>query len=126
MTLVIPELSGKLHGISLRVPTPTVSICDMVADLNMEVTDKEVNEAFEQAASGPLKGILEYCTKPLVSIDFKGNPASSIVDAANTLVIDGSMVKVLSWYDNEWGYSNRVIDLISFIVGKGLQHSTKR
>jgi glyceraldehyde 3-phosphate dehydrogenase len=120
VTLVIPELSGKLHGIALRVPTPTVSICDFVADLNKEVTDKEVNEAFMKAASGPLKGILEYCEEPLVSIDFKGNPASSIVDAENTLVIDGSMVKVLSWYDNEWGYSNRVIDLVSFMVRKGI------
>jgi len=120
VTLVIPELAGKLHGIALRVPTPTVSICDFVADLNKEVTDKEVNEAFKKAASGPLKGILEYCEEPLVSIDFKGNPASSIIDAENTLVIDGSMVKVLSWYDNEWGYSNRVIDLVSFMVRKGI------
>ncbi len=120
VTLVIPELTGKLHGIALRVPTPTVSICDFTADLNKEVTDREVNEAFKKAASGPLKGILEYCDEPLVSIDFKGNPASSIVDAENTMVIDGSMVKVLSWYDNEWGYSNRVIDLISLMVSKGL------
>jgi len=120
VTLVIPELAEKLHGIALRVPTPTVSICDFVADLNKEVTDKEVNEAFQNAASGPLKGILEYCEEPLVSIDYKGNPASSIIDAENTLVIDGSMVKVLSWYDNEWGYSNRVIDLVSFMVRKGI------
>ncbi len=120
VTLVMPELSGKLHGIALRVPTPTVSICDLVADLNKEVTEKEVNEAFEKAASGPLKGILEYCEEPLVSVDFKGNPASSIVDAENTMVIDGSMVKVLAWYDNEWGYSNRVIDLISLMVREGL------
>jgi len=91
-----------------------------VANLNKEVTDKEINEAFKKAASGPLQGILEYCEEPLVSIDFKGNPASSIVDAENTMVIDGSMVKVLSWYDNEWGYSNRVIDLISLMVSKGL------
>ena len=91
-----------------------------MADLNKEVTEKEVNGAFEKAASGPLKGILEYCDEPLVSIDFKGNPASSIVDAENTMVIDGSMVKVLAWYDNEWGYSNRVIDLISLMVRKGL------
>jgi glyceraldehyde 3-phosphate dehydrogenase len=119
VTQVIPELSGKLHGIALRVPTPTVSICDFTADLNKEVTEKEVNEAFKKAALGPLKGILEYCEEPLVSIDFKGNPASSIVDAENTMVIDGSMVKVLSWYDNEWGYSNRVIDLITLMVSKG-------
>ncbi|MFC1918911.1 type I glyceraldehyde-3-phosphate dehydrogenase [Chloroflexota bacterium] len=120
VTLVIPELSGKLHGIAVRVPTSSVSICDFVADLSKEVTAEEVNQAFSTAASGPLKGILQYCEEPLVSIDFKGNPASSIVDAENTLVIDGSMVKVLSWYDNEWGYSNRVIDLISFMVSKGL------
>ncbi len=120
VTLVIPELSGKLHGIALRVPTPTVSICDFVADLNKEVTAEEVNQAFKTAASGPLKGIMEYCDEPLVSIDFKGNPASSIVDAENTMVIDGSMVKVLSWYDNEWGYSNRLVDLISLMVSKGL------
>jgi glyceraldehyde 3-phosphate dehydrogenase len=120
VTLVIPELAGKLHGIALRIPTPTVSICDFVADLNKEVTEKEVNEAFQKAASGPLKGILEYCEEPLVSVDFKGNPASSIVDAENTLVIDGSMVKVLSWYDNEWGYSNRVIDLVLLMIRKGI------
>jgi len=120
VTLVIPELSGKLHGIALRIPTPTVSICDFVADLSKKVTVDEVNQAFKTAASGPFNGILEYCDEPLVSIDFKGNPASSIVDAENTIVIDGSMVKVLSWYDNEWGYSNRVIDLISLMVSKGL------
>jgi glyceraldehyde 3-phosphate dehydrogenase len=120
VTLVIPELAGKLHGIALRVPTPTVSVCDFVADLGEKVTVEEVNQAFKAAASGPLKGILEYCNEPLVSIDFKGNPASSIVDAENTIVIDGSMVKVLSWYDNEWGYSNRVVDLIYMMVSKGL------
>ncbi len=120
VTLVIPELSGKLHGIALRIPTPTVSICDFVADLSKKVTVDEVNQAFKTAASGSFNGILEYCDEPLVSIDFKGNPASSIVDAENTIVIDGSMVKVLSWYDNEWGYSNRVIDLISLMVSKGL------
>ncbi len=120
VTLVIPELAGKLDGIALRVPTPTVSICDFVADLSKKVTVEEINKTFKTAASGPLKGILEYCDEPLVSIDFKGNPASSIVDAENTMVIDGSMVKVLSWYDNEWGYSNRVIDLISLMVSKGL------
>jgi len=120
VSLVIPQLAGKLHGIALRVPTTTVSICDFVADLNREATAEEINQAFKTAAEGRLKGILEYCEEPLVSIDFKGNPASSIVDAANTLVIGGSMVKVLAWYDNEWGYSNRLIDLIAFIVSKGL------
>jgi len=120
VTLVMPELAGKLDGIALRVPTPTVSVCDFVANLDKKVTDKEVNETFKKAASGPLKGILEYCEEPLVSIDFRGNPASSIVDAENTMVIDGNMVKVLAWYDNEWGYSNRVIDLVSLIVRKGI------
>jgi len=120
VALVIPELKGRLHGIALRVPTPTVSICDFVADLEKEVTAEEVNQAFNSAAQGALKGILEYCQEPLVSIDFRGNPASSIVDAENTMVIGGNMVKVLSWYDNEWGYSNRIVDLISYITGKGL------
>lgn len=120
VALVIPELAGKLHGIALRVPTPTVSICDFVADLEKGVTAEEVNRAFERAGSGPLRGILEYCDEPLVSVDFKGNPASAILDAENTIVIGGSMVKVLAWYDNEWGYSNRIVDLISFIVSKGL------
>ncbi|MDP2743603.1 MAG: type I glyceraldehyde-3-phosphate dehydrogenase [Dehalococcoidia bacterium] len=100
---VIPDLKGKLNGIALRVPTITVSICDLVADLKKEVTAEEVNKAFKAAAGGALKGILEYCEEPLVSTDFKGNPASSIVDAENTMVIGGSMVKVLAWYDNEWG-----------------------
>jgi glyceraldehyde 3-phosphate dehydrogenase len=120
VTLVIPELAGRLHGIALRVPTPTVSICDFVADLEKDVTAEEVNQAFKSAAEGSLKGILEYCDEPLVSIDFKGNPASAILDAENTLVIGGSMVKVLAWYDNEWGYSERVVDLISYITSKGL------
>ena len=119
VTLVIPELSGKLHGMALRVPTPAVSICDFVADLEKEVTAEEVNRAFKTAASGSLKGILEYCDEPLVSIDFKGNPASSIIDALSTMVT-GNMVKVLSWYDNEWGYSCRIGDLASYIAGKGL------
>lgn len=120
VTLVIPELAGKLHGLALRVPTPTVSICDFVADLKKKVSAEEINQAFKTAASSSLKGILEYCDEPLVSVDFKGNSASSIVDAENTMVIDDTMVKVLSWYDNEWGYSHRVVDLISFLVNKGL------
>lgn len=118
--LVLPELSGKLHGIALRVPTPTVSICDFVADLGKDVTVEEANRAFKAAAAGELKGILEYCDEPLVSIDFKGNPASSILDAANTLVLGGNMVKVLAWYDNEWGYSNRLIELVNYIASKGI------
>jgi len=117
---VIPELKGKLHGLSLRVPTVTVSIVDFVADLDKEVTVEQVNQAFRAAAEGPLNGILEYCEEELVSIDFKGNPASSIFDAPNTMVIGGNMVKVLAWYDNEWGYSCRLADLAAYVVSKGL------
>ena len=120
VTLVIPELQGKIHGVAFRVPVPTVSLCDLVADLEREVSVEEVNQAFRAAAEGALKGILEYCEEPLVSIDFKSNPASSIVDAMSTMVIAGNMVKVLSWYDNEWGYSNRLADLITYIVDRGL------
>jgi glyceraldehyde 3-phosphate dehydrogenase len=117
---IIPELKGKVHGLALRVPTPTGSIVDFVADLKKEVTVDQVNQAFQAAAEGPLKGILEYCTEPLVSTDFKGNPASSIFDAPSTMVIEGSMVKVLAWYDNEWGYSCRLADLAAYITEKGL------
>jgi glyceraldehyde 3-phosphate dehydrogenase len=120
VTQVIPELKGKIHGLAFRVPVSTVSLCDFVADLEREVTVEEVNETFKAAAEGQLKGILEYCEEPLVSIDFKGNPASSIVDSMSTMVLAGNMVKVLSWYDNEWGYSNRVADLVTYIVSKGL------
>jgi glyceraldehyde 3-phosphate dehydrogenase len=117
---VIPELKGKLHGLSLRVPTITVSIVDFVAELDKEVTVEQVNQAFQAAAEGPLNGILEYCEEELVSIDFKGNPASSIFDAPNTMVIGGNMVKVLAWYDNEWGYSCRLADLADYVASKGL------
>ena len=117
---VIPELKGRLHGLAFRVPVATVSIVDLVADLNQEVTVEQVNQAFQVAAEGPLTGILEYCQEPLVSMDFKGNPASSIVDALGTMVIGGNMVKVLAWYDNEWGYSCRLADLATYIVSKGL------
>ena len=118
--VVIPELQGKLHGIALRVPTPTVSIVDFVADLNREVTAEEVNNAFREAAEGELKEIVEYCDEPLVSMDFKGNPASAIFDSLSTMVMDGNMVKVLAWYDNEWGYSCRLADLAAYIASKGL------
>ena len=118
--VVIPELQGKLHGIAMRVPVTTVSIVDFVADLNKNVSVEEINYAFRKAATGELKGILEYCDEPLVSSDFKGNPASAIFDALSTMVIDGNMVKVLAWYDNEWGYSCRLADLAAYIVGKGL------
>jgi glyceraldehyde 3-phosphate dehydrogenase len=120
VTQVIPELRGRLNGVAFRVPVPTVSLCDLVADLERQVTTEEVNQAFRTAAEGPLKGIMEYCEEPLVSSDFRGNPASSIVDALSTMVLAGNMVKVLAWYDNEWGYSCRVADLVSYIADKGL------
>lgn len=120
VTQVIPELKGKLHGLAFRVPTATVSVVDLVADLTKEITVEQVNQAFQKAAAGNLKGILEYCQEELVSMDFKSNPASSIVDAPGTMVIAGNMVKVLSWYDNEWGYSCRLADLAQYVVGKGM------
>jgi len=120
VTQVIPELKGRLHGLAFRVPVPTVSIVDFVADLDKEVTIEQVNQAFQVAAEGALSGILEYCQDELVSQDFKGNPASSIVDAPSTMVIGGNMVKVLAWYDNEWGYSCRLADLAAYVTDKGL------
>ncbi|MBI4297089.1 MAG: type I glyceraldehyde-3-phosphate dehydrogenase [Chloroflexi bacterium] len=117
---VIPELKGRIHGMALRVPTSTVSLVDFVADVRRKMTADEVNQTFQKAAQGPLKGILEYCPEPLVSIDFKGNPASAIVDGLSTMVIGDNMVKVLAWYDNEWAYSVRVADLASYIADKGL------
>jgi glyceraldehyde 3-phosphate dehydrogenase len=120
VTQVIPELKGRLHGLALRVPTATVSLVDLVADLEQEVSVEAVNKALEKAANGELKGIRQYCTEALVSVDFKGNPASSIVDAPSTMVIGDNMVKVLAWYDNEWGYSCRLGDLAAYIAGKGL------
>ena len=118
--VVIPELQGKLHGIAMRVPTAAVSVVDFVADLNRKASAEEINDAFRKAADRELKGILEYCDKPLVSSDFKGNPASAIFDALSTMVIDDNFVKVLAWYDNEWGYSCRLADLVVYIVRKGL------
>lgn len=120
VTQVIPELKGRIHGVAFRVPVPTVSVIDFVADLNTEVTAEQVNQTFRAAAEGPLAGILEYCQDELVSMDFKGNPASSIIDALSTIVIGGNMVKVLAWYDNEWGYSCRLADLAAYIADKGL------
>ena len=120
VTIVIPELKGRLHGLAFRIPVATVSVIDFVADLEKEVTMEQVNQAFQTAAEGPLAGILEYCQEPLVSMDFKGNPASSIVDALSTMVIGGNMVKVLAWYDNEWGYSCRLADIVAYVVDKGL------
>jgi glyceraldehyde 3-phosphate dehydrogenase len=113
--LVLPELQGRLDGIAVRVPTPNVSLISLIVETERDATVKEVNAALEKAAATNLKGILQFCREPLVSVDFNGNPASSIVDALSTNVIGGNMVKVLSWYDNEWGYSNRVIDLAHHI-----------
>ena len=118
--VVIPELQGKLHGIAIRVPTPTVSIVDFVADLNRQVSPEEVNQAFRDGAEGTMRGIIEYCDEPLVSMDFKSNPASAIFDSLSTMVMDGNMVKVLAWYDNEWGYSCRLADLAAYIADNGL------
>ena len=120
VALVIPELKGKFDGISVRVPTPNVSLVDVVINLEKETTTEEVNQALKDAANGAMKGILAFSEEPLVSIDFRGNPHSSIVDAENTKVIGGTCVKILSWYDNEWGYSCRVRDLVKFIADKGL------
>ncbi len=120
VTQVIPELKGRLHGLAFRIPVATVSVVDLVADLDKEVTVEQVNQAFQRAAAGPLSGILEYCQEELVSMDFKGNPASSIIDAPSTMVIAGNMVKVLAWYDNEWGYSCRLADLAAYVAGKGI------
>jgi len=116
---VIPELKGRLHGMAMRVPVATVSVVDLVADLEQEVSVEQVNGAFQEAAKGPLAGILEYCPEELVSMDFKGNPASSIFDGPSTMVIAGNMVKVLAWYDNEWGYSCRLADLAAYIAKRG-------
>ena len=117
---VLPALKGKLDGFAMRVPTPNVSVVDLAAMLNKTTSAEEVNAAFKAAADGPMKGILAVSTEELVSIDFKGNPHSSIIDAAYTKVMDGNFVKVLSWYDNEWGYSSRCVDLLRLMVKKGL------
>ena len=115
---VLPELRGRLDGIAMRVPTPNVSVVDLVAELDRKAGAEEVNAAFGAAASGPLAGILQLSQEQLVSIDFKGNPHSSIVDASYTKVMEGDFIKVLSWYDNEWGYSSRCVDLIKLIAAK--------
>jgi len=116
--LVLPHLKGRLDGMAIRVPTPNVSVVDLVADIEKETTAEAVNAALKEAAEGPMKGILQYCVEPLVSIDFNGNPHSSILDASLTKVLEGKMVKVLSWYDNEWGYSSRLKDLMLYIDSK--------
>jgi glyceraldehyde 3-phosphate dehydrogenase len=118
--LVLPELKGKLHGLSLRVPTPTVSVVDLVVNLKKPASADSINKALQNAASGNMAGYLEYSDEPLVSSDFRGNSASSIVDALSTVVLEEKMAKVLSWYDNEWGYSCRVADLAILMAQKGL------
>jgi glyceraldehyde 3-phosphate dehydrogenase len=116
--LAIPELKGKLDGVAIRVPTPNVSLVDLTVELGKNTTAEDVNAAFKKAAAGPMKGILEVTDEELVSVDFRGNPASSIVDSPLTKIVDGNLLKVFSWYDNEWGFSNRMKDLIHFLAQK--------
>ncbi len=120
VALVLPELKGKLNGFAMRVPTPNVSVTDLVVEMEKPATAEEINAALKAAAEGELKGIMAFCDEPLVSRDFNGNPHSSIVDGLSTMIVNGTMAKVVSWYDNEWGYSNRVVDLIQFMAAKGL------
>jgi glyceraldehyde 3-phosphate dehydrogenase len=117
---VLPSLKGRLDGISLRVPTPNVSVVDLNALVDKPVTAEDVNARFKAAADGPLKGILEFVTAPLVSVDFRANPHSAVLDAPYTKVLDGNFVKVLAWYDNEWGYSSRCVDLLRYMAARGL------
>ncbi len=116
VALVLPQLKGRLNGLAMRVPTPTVSVTDLVCEVRKETTVEEVNNAFKKAAEGPMKGILGITEEPLVSIDFKKDSRSSIVDGLSTMVIGGNMVKVLSWYDNEWAYSTRIVDLVNYVA----------
>ena len=118
VALVIPEMKGKLNGIAMRVPTPNVSVVDLVAQVEKHTFTEQVNEVIEAAANGAMKGIIEYSDLPLVSCDYRGNDSSSIVDASLTMVMDGDMVKVIAWYDNEWGYSQRVVDLAEVVAQK--------
>lgn len=120
VALVLPQLKGKLDGLAIRVPTPNVSLIDLVCEVERDVTLQDVNDVFRKAAEGPLSNIMEYCDRPLVSHDFNGNPKSCIFDAELTYCIDKRLIKVLGWYDNEWGYSNRVVDLVVYIARKGL------
>jgi len=120
VALVLPHLKGKLNGFALRVPTPTVSVTDVVFEVEKATTKEEVNAVLKAAAENELKGILGYSEEPLVSVDYKGDERSSIVDALSTMVMEGNLVKVVAWYDNEWGYSNRVADLLKYIVNMGL------
>jgi glyceraldehyde 3-phosphate dehydrogenase len=118
LALVIPELKGKMDGMAIRVPTPNVSVVDLVAELKKETTAEEMNKILKSYAEGKLKGILSFCEQPLVSIDFNGNPHSSIVDGPSTKVMGGKLVKIISWYDNEWGFSNRMVELLLYLFGK--------
>lgn len=120
VSLVLPELKGKLDGMAVRVPVPTVSVVDLTAEISKKATAEEINAAMKAAANGALKGVLEYVDEPLVSVDFKGNPHSSIFDAPSTKVIGENMVKILAWYDNEWGFSCRMRDVILYMADKGL------
>jgi glyceraldehyde 3-phosphate dehydrogenase len=124
---VLPHLTGKLHGMALRVPTPNVSLVDLVVDVKCDVTVEQINNAFQTAAQGSMKGIIEFCHSPLVSVDFNTNPSSSIIDGLSTIVMGTRKVKVLAWYDNEWGYSCRVVDLVKLVADQiasqnNLQH----
>src|SRR5690606_37215339 len=118
VALVIPELKGKFDGIAYRVPTPTVSVVDFVAQLEKPATAEELNAAFEEAANGPMKGVLGVSHEPLVSVDYKGDSRSSIIDALSTQVMGGTMAKIVTWYDNEWGYSCRTADITHMVGGK--------
>ena len=118
--LVMPDLNGKIHGMAFRVPTSTVSVTDFVANLEKKVSVDDINQAYIDASQNKLNGILAYCDQPLVSVDFKGNPHSCIIDGMSTMSMEGNLVKVVGWYDNEWGYSCRAADLTSFLVKKGL------
>ncbi|MGQ9507857.1 MAG: type I glyceraldehyde-3-phosphate dehydrogenase [Thermodesulfobacteriota bacterium] len=118
LSLVIPELKGKMDGMAIRVPTPNVSVVDLVAEIKKETTTEELNQVLKSYADGKMKGILSFCEEPLVSVDFNGNPHSSIIDGPSTKVIGGRLVKIISWYDNEWGFSNRMVELFLFLFGK--------
>ena len=120
VALVLPELKGKLNGFAMRVPTPNVSITDLTVNLSKDTTVEEINAAMKKASETTMKGILGYTDLPLVSKDFNGDPRSSIVDGLSTMMIGKRLAKVVSWYDNEWGYSNRIVDLALFIASKGL------
>ena len=120
VALVLPQLAGKLNGMAMRVPTSAVSVVDVVFEVEKEATKESVNAALKAAAEGEMAGVLGYCDEPLVSVDFKGCQNSSTVDALSTMALEGNMVKVLSWYDNEWGYSNRIVDLTDYVISKGL------